>query len=335
MSTQPQFDDHTWVESPLAQLWCLDHPNDNGCSLVESRYEYRLSLVANLTFLSIFGASLLGFIAVYVITRIGTAFTVALSLGVLCEIIGYAGRIMSYYNQWEEIGFYMQICCLTFGPAFMAAGCYLCLRRIVVAFGAENSRFKPELFTRVFIPCDVVALVLQALGGGLAASSDDPQLGTNIMIAGLAFQVATGAGFIVASSDFAIRTLRRYKKSGSEALDQSPDFAHMRSTLAFKGFLGALTIASICILVRSTFRVAELSEGWSGPLMARQDLFIGFEGALIVLCCLVLNTFHPAFCMRPAMVGGGGMNGLWFMKRHSKTKHERSALKDRSGSESA
>lgn len=43
----------------------------------------------------------------------------------------------------------MQICCLTIGPAFMAGGIYLCLRRIVYAFGPENSRLKPEWYTRI------------------------------------------------------------------------------------------------------------------------------------------------------------------------------------------
>lgn len=43
----------------------------------------------------------------------------------------------------------MQIVCLTIAPAFMAGGIYLCLRRIVYAFGPENSRIRPESYTRI------------------------------------------------------------------------------------------------------------------------------------------------------------------------------------------
>jgi uncharacterized membrane protein len=72
--------------------------------------------------------------------------------GVILEVLGYAGRLMSWKDQWAEPGFLMQIVCLTIAPAFMAAGIYLCLRRIVYAFGPDNSRIKPELYTRIVSP---------------------------------------------------------------------------------------------------------------------------------------------------------------------------------------
>ncbi len=128
---------------------CLNDPSLPICDSVPSFYGYRISIAANAAFLALFSLSLLAYIATYAATRRGLAFLVALSLGLLCEIIGYAGRIMSWQNQWTETGFLMQICCLTIGPAYMAAGIYLCLRRIVYAFGPENSRIPPEYYTRI------------------------------------------------------------------------------------------------------------------------------------------------------------------------------------------
>jgi hypothetical protein len=116
-------------------------------------------------------------------------------------------------------------------------------------------------------------------------------------------------------------------------MDQSPELSAMRSTTLFKGFLVGLGISSTCILVRSCFRVAELSEGWTGPLMGHEDLFIGFEGGLIVIAVVTLNIFHPAICMRPVMLSGGGTKGFWFMKSRGE-RHEMVALKSRSESES-
>ena len=119
------------------------------CPLDTSYYFYRVSLASNATFVALFSASLIGFLATYAFTRRATAFTVAMLCGVILEVIGYAGRIMSWQNQWKETGFLMQIVCLTIAPAFMAGGIYLCLRRIVYAFGPENSRIRPESYTRI------------------------------------------------------------------------------------------------------------------------------------------------------------------------------------------
>jgi hypothetical protein len=124
------------------------------CPINSSYYFYRVSLPANAVFLTLFSISLFGFILTYAFTRRATAFTVAMVSGVMLEVIGYVGRLLSWHNQWQQTGFLMQIVCLTIAPAFLAAGLYLCLRRIVYAFGPENSRIKPETYTRLvsYIP---------------------------------------------------------------------------------------------------------------------------------------------------------------------------------------
>jgi hypothetical protein len=303
----------------LPQLYCRERPDAQLCDNVRGFYEYRINLAANVAFAAVFGLSLLGFAGVLAWKRRAVAFSVALMLGLLCEILGYAGRIMSHGNPWVDTGFLIQICCLTIGPAFMAAGIYLCLRRIVAAFGPENSRIPPEYYTRIFIPCDVISLILQALGGGMAAVSsqnhESAQTGTDIMIAGLSFQVLTIFVFILAASDFALRTWRRQRALGADALAQDPALVRMRASFRFKAFLVALALSTLLILWRSAFRVAELSEGWNGPIIKDQGLFIAFEGVLIVLAVVLLNFFHPALCMREVLEAGGGLKGLWCFRR--------------------
>ncbi|KAK0387872.1 hypothetical protein NLU13_4117 [Sarocladium strictum] len=313
MSLEADFGNQTWVDNS-GQQWCSDNPDEPLCATVPSNYYYTMSLAANVTFLAIFGLSLIGFLGVYVWTRRATAFT----------CLGYGGRIMGWVNPWDNDGFLMQICCLTIGPAFMAAGVYLCLRRIVAVFGPENSRIPPAYYTRIFIPCDVVALVFQAVGGALAsiASSDHTSVdtGSNIMIVGLTFQVATILGFITASTDFAVRVYRRYRVEGSAMFPQDPALVQMRASRKFKCFLVALGLAAFLIMWRSVFRVAELSEGWDGELMHRQDLFIGFEGVLIAVAVVVLNVFHPVLCGRELFGDAGGMSGVWGFRRRGHQK---------------
>lgn len=129
--------------------WCYNNSDSLECEDMNSYYEYRLSIGANATMLALFSLSALAYITTYAVTRRGLSFFIAMILGVACEILGYAGRVVSWQNRWDENGFLIQICCLTIGPAFLAAGIYLCLRRIVYAYGAENSRIKPEWYTRI------------------------------------------------------------------------------------------------------------------------------------------------------------------------------------------
>ncbi|CZS91452.1 related to YER185w, Rta1p [Rhynchosporium graminicola] len=289
------------------------------CPIDSSYYFYRVSLAANATLAALFAISLIGFLVTYAVTRRASAFTFAVTAGVILEIIGYAGRIMSWKNQWSENGFLMQIVCLTIAPAFIAGGIYLCLRRIVYAFGPENSRIAPETYTRFFIPCDLVSLLLQAAGGGIASSAShqhkSTKIGDHIMVAGLAFQVATLFIFMVLCADFAIRTSRRYKSLGEAAFDQNPHFVTLRHSLKFKGFLAALTLATICIFWRSVYRVAELAQGWTGDLIKRQWLFVGFEGVMVIVACLALNAFNPAFAFSEGVTGLGGLGSKKKMRK--------------------
>lgn len=128
------------------------------------------------------------------------------------------------------------------------------------------------------------------------------------MVAGLSFQVLTLGVFMALCLDFAHRTYTRHRDLGSaNALDQSPIFISLRNSRRFKGFLAALTLATICIFWRSVYRVVELGEGWTGNLIRHQWLFVGFEGVLVGVACLALNAFHPALCFKEGVEGLGGL----------------------------
>ncbi|KEY68817.1 hypothetical protein S7711_00685 [Stachybotrys chartarum IBT 7711] len=327
------FGNETWIYGGDGSEWCAENPTVDQCwdYHVPSHYHYDINLAANVALAVIFALSLVGFVVVWASTRRATAFCVTLSLGVICEIFGYIGRIMSYDNPWDDPGFMIQICCLTIGPAFMAAGLYLCLRRIVIAYGQENSRIKASHYTLIFVPCDFVALVLQAVGGVIAAISEDPedaQMGVDIMVAGLAVQVATSVGFITAYAFFVLRCRKRYRLLGDDAYEQDPAIAGLRNSIKFKLFRVAHIISTLCILWRSCFRLAEMAGGQGNWLQQRQDLFIGMEGGLIVVAVLLLNFFHPAFCLKQVFMlpkppsNRGGLFGMFRKKQPVVFKEE-------------
>ncbi|KAF3032959.1 hypothetical protein E8E12_000569 [Didymella heteroderae] len=280
-----------------------DHCTYDTCPLGASYWGYRPSLAANLAFLILFGISTLSYIGQGFLNKAWLGFTIAMVCGCALEVIGYIGRVLAHNDGFTENPFLIQIICLTIAPAFLAAGIYLCLSRIVSTFGTENSRIRPLSYPRIFIPCDIASLVLQALGGGIASAkthqNEDPTVGNNIMIAGLAFQVLTLLIFIILALDFATRTVGRIRRLGQDALD--PRHAKLRNSWQFKGFIAALSFATLCVFTRCVYRVAELSEGWSGHLIKTQRYFIGLEGAVIVAAVLSLNLFHPGLCFQEAL----------------------------------
>jgi hypothetical protein len=121
----------------------------------------------------------------------------------------------------------------------------------------------------------------------------------DIMIAGLAWQVFTLVIFIGLALDFTVRTIRRTKQIGNDALDSR--HAALRKSWQFKGFLVALSLATLLIFTRCVYRVAELSEGWDGHLIKIESYFIGLEGAIILAAVYLLNMFHPGVCFKEAL----------------------------------
>lgn len=117
------------------------------------------------------------------------------------------------------------------------------------------------------------------------------------MVAGLSFQVFTLLVFMLLSVDFAVRTYIRRRSNGGSGSKSSPGLMTQRGKLRFRGFLAALSLATLCIFIRSVYRVVELSEGWNGALIKNQGLFIGLEGVMVIVACLLLNVWWPGWCL--------------------------------------
>jgi len=86
-----------------------------------------------------------------------------------------------------------------------------------------------------------VSLILQGAGGGIAATAgprdlSQINLGTNIMIAGLSFQVFSLLLFMVLCADFALRIRKVPEPQRSE------EYQALRGTRLFKGFLLSMLI---------------------------------------------------------------------------------------------
>lgn len=104
-----------------------------------------------------------------------------------------------------------------------------------------------------------------------SSTSGSSQTGVNIALAGLSFQVFTLTVFALLAIDYAISYWRGHKGHVSE---------DTRLTRRFKLFVGFLSLAILCILIRCVYRIDELSQGYqnSNELLHNQGEFIGLEG---------------------------------------------------------
>lgn len=160
-----------------------------------------------------------------------------------------------------------------------------------------------------FIPCDLLAIILQGTGGGIAAAdlgtASNLSVGDDIIIAGLSSQVGTLFIFMCLATDFALKVRRRRKQLGDDvALAQEPHLVAIRGSKMFNFFLYALGLSTVLIFWRCCYRVAELNQGFTGSVTYKQGLFIGFEGVLMVSTITLLAIFHPVFCLGEAMNSG-------------------------------
>lgn len=73
------------------------------CPLRLSYYNYLPSLAANGTFLALFSFSLCCFLFQVGLSRRFIGFTIAMVSGCVLEVLGYVGRIMSWYNPFGEV----------------------------------------------------------------------------------------------------------------------------------------------------------------------------------------------------------------------------------------
>jgi hypothetical protein len=170
------------------------------------------------------------------------------------------------------------------------------------------------------------------------------------MLAGIAFQLAAIAVYVALASEFfarwaldkPVRTLgddemkaaeagflkASHKKTLAAPIDhmspRSEDTAvdvynntNAGLNRRAKFMIGALAFSTLCVFIRSVYRVIELSEGWGGPILTTERYFrqylVAFlivreiltwisadvlDGAMITLAMYCLNVFHPGWLLK-------------------------------------
>lgn len=129
------------------------------------------------------------------------------------------------------------------------------------------------------------------MGGGLAAVAFDEtpegntKIGTNIMVAGIDFQLAS---VIIFSCLFTYVIYRTTAKL------HIPTFKTSKS-------MRLLVLATIWVIVlvimRSIYRTVELAGGWSGYVITTERYFLALDGAPMAAAVITYNILHPGMLL--------------------------------------
>jgi hypothetical protein len=121
---------------------------------------------------------------------------------------------------------------------------------------------------------DIIALVIQGLGGGIAASSRSISAqnpGGNIMLGGIIFQFVALCAYTACGVDF----LRNYIASAPvRAMISSAERGVLETRV--KLMIAAIGFSTLVLFIRSLYRIVELADGWTGKVITTEVYFSTF-----------------------------------------------------------
>ncbi|KAJ7115433.1 RTA1-like protein [Mycena epipterygia] len=257
-------------------------------SVEDSQYGYLPHEYVSIIFLVLFGISTILHIGQATYYRMWWLFPTACLCG-FGEVLGWSGRLWSSFSPSLFNPFIMQFVSTVISPTPLIAVNFILLSWIVTRLGPCYARLTPIRYAIVFISCDIVALVIQAVGGGLASTASDlsgANLGAKVMLAGIVVQFSAIVLYAYLASDFLLcyhqdRPLR-LPSGGRGILDSR-----------LQMMIAALAFSTLVLFIRSVYRIIELAGGWHGRVLHTEVYFNVLDGGMVVLAIICINVAHP------------------------------------------
>jgi hypothetical protein len=256
-----------------------------------SIYGYFPSKDVAITFLTLYGVSTLCHIAQATYYRTYWLYATAAFCGII-ELLGWSGRLWSSISPFMKIPFQIQICCTIVAPTPLLAANFVIFGHVINRLGTQYSRLSPHLYTVIFCTCDVISLVIQGVGGGIAATANTlkgANGGANIMLGGIVFQLAVIVAFAICFIEYFIRWAKHAPiRSGSSRGEMTGKLLTM---------LGAVLLVTLFLFIRAIYRTIELAGGWNGRIIGTELYFNVLDGGMVTLAIFTYNFLHPGFLL--------------------------------------
>ncbi|TQV91613.1 RTA-like protein [Cordyceps javanica] len=205
-------------------------------------------------------------------------------IGVFFETIGYVGRFLAYDKTGELIPYMLQSIFLLLAPILFAASLYMTLGRVIRAVDGEKYAIvRSKWITTTFVTGDIVSFMIQGGGAGIlvkADSASSQNLGQNIVIGGLVFQILIFGIFCVVALSFHLR----FSRNG---------LVNCYLDISWQSVITMLYVTSGLVMVRNVFRVIEYSMGQDGYLLSNEWCVYVFDGLLMLLAVALFAAKCP------------------------------------------
>ncbi|BGP55963.1 hypothetical protein JCM8202v2_003570 [Rhodotorula sphaerocarpa] len=236
--------------------------------------------------LVVFGISGLAHLYQMIRSRRWAFFSVICAVGL--EMTGWVFRAQASGD--IMYGYVLQLAMLTVGPTFFAGGVYA----LFYMFASTQDRhlmplLGPKAFSWTIFWVEIVTIAIQAAGGGIAASvagRSNYLLGTHIMTAGTSLQLATSLAF---TTVFAIFFVRYRSSIAAESLSLRNNVGRI--------FWG-IAVMELLIIVRGSYRIAELAGGLYGSIATNQAALIVCDAIPMLIVSILLNLVHPMWTLK-------------------------------------
>lgn len=258
-------------------------------------YGYVPSKPAGFVLISLFALSTIAHTGFAIHRRLWWILPTIVLCGLL-ELVGWGARIWSSYKPYDITPFTMQITCTVLGPTPFLAAVFILAGEVIKQMGSSYSRLTPKYYAIIFCTCDVVSLLIQGAGGGIASSASnkgqDPAVGGNLMLGGIIFQTSVILIFALCCLEYTIRYCKRRPIRQPE-YGSSTDTDRGEFTKDLKIMVSALVFITTILFIRAIYRTIELADGWTGRIITTERYFIVLDAIMIVLGMYTLNIIHP------------------------------------------
>ncbi|KAI0318696.1 RTA1-like protein [Amylostereum chailletii] len=250
----------------------------------------------------------LGYIASNTLTAIAFSLIVASALwgawwmscmviGEYTFSIGIGSRFGLTLNPESKAIYIVEYLFVVLSPCAFIAADYILLGRLARHVNAgQYLVIRPERVMITFLISDIVTFLIQAAGGGVsigANSADVAKTGSNIFLGGLVIQLVSFVTFTAVFLLFLYRVRKFEPKTW--ARDAGLPWYH-----DWRALVGAMLLSCVGIIIRSVYRVIELSQGFEGPIARSERLFYGLDTLPLFIAVVVYVPFWPGRFISPS-----------------------------------